>query len=99
MCDDSRNMERDVERHYKKDDSFDSESFINAARGDMSAPAPFNYGHKGATVKDMLAHSLNDKGGVTLATVFAYLGESSKEDDEAHDILAKMADQFHWIAS
>lgn len=79
-------------------DSFDSNDFINAARGDMSAPAPFSYGHKGATVCDMMQYSLNDKGGVTLSTIFAYIGKASKDDDEAHAILEAMADQFNWIA-
>ena len=98
MIDDSINMANDVERFYASGDVDDAKTFIDAARGDMTAKSPFNYGHKGATVCDMMQHALNDKGGVTLATVFAYLGKASKEDDEAYDILEAMADQFIWIA-
>lgn len=104
MVDDSINMANDVERHYREATSEERyedniKTFIDAARGDLSEPSPFNYGHKGATAFDMMFHSLNTRGGVTLSTIFAYLAKTSKDDDEAHDILATMADQFHWITT
>ena len=99
MCDDSINMANDVERYFSDNaDNNDVKTFINAARGDMSAKAPFNYGHEGATVCDMMEFALNTKGGVTLASLFAYLGKMSKDDDEAYAMLEAMADQFIWIA-
>lgn len=102
MVDDSINMANEVERFYKEDDSLshshDVKLFIDAARGDMTALAPFNYGHKGATVCDMMEFALNTKGGVTITSLFAYLGKMSKDDDEAYELLEAMADQFIWRA-
>lgn len=103
MVDDSINNMKAVERHYapmSSEESYETKikAFIEAARGDMSAKAPFNYGHEGATVSDMMQFALNTKGGVTLASLFAFLGELSKGDDEAYEMLEKMADQFIWRA-
>ena len=104
MVDNSINEDRAVEAYYAPMDAEESreysvKKFIESARGDLTALAPFNYGHKNATAFDMMFHSLNTRGGVTLSTVFAYLAKLSKDDDEAHDILEAMADQFHWITS
>jgi hypothetical protein len=103
MVDESVANARAVEEFYKpmsaeESHEFKIKSFIEAARGDMSAKAPFNYGHEGATVCDMMEFALNTKGGVTLASLFAFLAEWSKGDDEAYDMLEKMADQFIWRA-
>jgi hypothetical protein len=99
MVDDSINMANDVERYFSDNsDNNDVKTFIDAARGDMSAKSPFNYGHEGATVCDMMEFALNTKGGVTLATLFAYIGKASKDDDEAYAMLKAMADQFIWRA-
>lgn len=105
MVDDSINMANAVERYYKEPSAeeqreIEIKAFIAAAHGDLTARAPFNYGHKGATVCDMMQHSLNDKGGVTLATLFAYVAKSAKDgDDEAIAILETMADQFYWVTT
>ena len=104
MVDDSINNMRAVERHYApmtndERHEYGIKAFVKAAQdGNMDAPAPFNYGHKGATVKDMMEFSLNDKGGVTLGTLFKFLGELSKGDDEAMTMLEQMADQFQRLA-
>ena len=103
MVDESVANAKAVERHYAPMSAEEShetkiKAFIEAARGDMSDKAPFNYGHEGATVKDMMEFSLNTKGGVTLASLFAYLGKMSKDDDEAYELLEAMADQFIWRA-
>lgn len=102
--DDSIRRERDVEAYYKKHSPRECreeniEAFIESARGDLTVKSPFNWGHKNATAFDMMFHSLNNRGGVTLSTIFAYLAKASKDDDEAHDILETMADQFHWITT
>ena len=104
MVDNSANEDRAVEAYYKEPSAEERreiaiEAFIKAAQGDLTAEAPFNYGHKNATAFDMMFHSLNTKGGVTLSTVFAYLAKAAKEDDEAMAILEAMADQFYWITS
>jgi hypothetical protein len=104
MCDESIANARAVEEFYKpmsaeESHEFDVKEFIDAARCDMSAKAPFNYGHEGATVCDMMEFALNTKGGVTLASLFAYLGKASKDDDEAYAMLEAMADQFIWRAN
>jgi hypothetical protein len=103
MCDESIANARAVEEFYKpmseeESHEFDVKAFIDAARGDMWEKAPFNYGHKGATVCDMMEFALNTKGGVTLATLFSFLAEWSKCDDEAYAMLEAMADQFIWRA-
>lgn len=105
MVDDSINNMQAVEDYYK-DPSVEEqrdmavETFIKAAQGDLNAKAPFNYGHKGATAFDMMFHSLNTRGGVTLSTVFAYLAKQANEGcDEAEAMLEAMADQFYWITS
>lgn len=104
MVDDSINEDRAVEAYYAPMDADESrehsiKAFVKAAQdGNMDAPAPFNYGHKGATVKDMMEFALNDKGGVTLGSLFKLLGELSKGDDEAMAMLEAMADQFIWRA-
>lgn len=103
MVDDSINMANDVERHYANTETRDQTTkrcFINAAQlGVMSANAPVKYGFPDHTVADMLDWSLypsKHANGVTQATIFAYLGKMSKEDDEAMAILETMADQFVW---
>lgn len=104
MCDNSINEDRAVEAYYapmntEEQRAHDIKAFVKAAQdGNMDAPAPFNYGHKGATVKDMMEFALNDKGGVTLGSLFKLLGKISKEDEEVEAMLEQMADQFIWRA-
>jgi alpha-glucuronidase len=106
MVDNSANEDRAVESYYQEETpeerrAGDMAAFIKAARhGDMNAPSPISYGHKNATVADMMMFSLNLKGGVTLSDIFAFIGKLSKDgDDDAIEMLEKMADQFSWGAA
>lgn len=102
MVDDSINNMRAVERNNapmtaEESHEYSIKAFVKAARdGNMDAPSPINYGHKNATVKDMMEFSLNDKGGVTRGTLFKLLGELSKGDEEAMTMLETMAGQLIW---
>jgi alpha-glucuronidase len=103
MVDDSINSANAVKDFYaagepNHDDNV--KTFVKAAQGDLTAKAPFNYGHANATAFDMMFHSLNTRGGVTLATVFAYVAKQANEGcDEAEAMLKTMADQFMWCTS
>ena len=104
MVDNSINEDRAVEAYYAPMSAEEShehgiKAFVKAAQdGNMDAPAPFNYGHKGATVKDMMFFSVNDKGGVDWGAVFTLLGKLSKEDEEVEAMLITMHEQFSWRA-
>ena len=104
MVDDSINNMNAVERHYapmsaeEKHEVY-AKAFIDAARGDMSAKAPFNYGHEGATVSDMMQFALNTKGGVTIESLFSYIAKNAQDGcDEAEAMMDALADQFIWRA-
>lgn len=100
MCDDSINNANAVEAFYAAGELNHSDmvkSFTKAAGGNMTTLAPFNYGHKGATVKDMMVFALNDKGGVTIESLFTYVAKQANEGcDESAAMLEAMADQFIW---
>lgn len=103
MVDDSINMMRDVERHFalgEQDTNDDIETFINLVRsGKVNDPCPFS-ACKGS-IADMMHLSLaapSKVGAVSINDVFALLGKLSKEDDEAFDMVEKMARQFIWVA-
>ena len=104
MCDESVANAKAVERHYAPMSAEEShelyvKAFIEAARGDMSAKAPFNYGHKGATVSDMMQFALNTKGGVTIESLFSYIAKNAQDGcDEAEAMMDALADQFIWRA-
>jgi len=104
MCDESVANMKAVERHYapmsaeEKNELYVS-VFIDAARGDMGAKAPFNYGHEGATVSDMMQFALNTKGGVTIESLFSYVAKNAQDGcEEAEAMMEALADQFIWRA-
>jgi hypothetical protein len=104
MVDESVANANAVERHYAPMSAEEShetkiKAFIEAARGDMSAKAPFNYGHEGATVKDMMVFALNTKGGVTIESLFSYVAKNAQDGcEEADAMMEALADQFIWRA-
>jgi fructose-1,6-bisphosphatase len=104
MCDESAANAKAVERHYapmSAEESYETKrkAFIDAARGDMSAKAPFNYYHVGATVSDMMQCALNTKGGVTIESLFSYVAKNAQDGcDDADAMMEALADQFIWRA-
>lgn len=103
MVDDSINNANAVEAFYKEDTNLNEDvyTFIQAARsGNMDAPSPFSV-CKG-TIADMMQLSLaaprKSGGVVSINEVFRLLGQLSKDDDEAFEMLEKMAQQFIWVA-
>lgn len=104
MCDESVANMKAVERHYsnmpaEEKNELYVKAFIEAVRGDMSARAPFNYGHEGATVSDMMQFALNTKGGVTIESLFSYVAKNAQDGcEEADAMMEALADQFIWRA-